>query len=352
MSNTTTGISVMGLDLGDRQSHFCLMDEAGEIVQEGTVGTNEPHLTRWACAMAPTRFVMEAGTHSIWIRRLLMRLGHEVIVANPNRMKLITQSTNKNDRVDAEWLAFAGRMPERFIKPVEHRPEQMQKDLAVMRSRAHLVESRTAHVNHVRGILKSLGLRMPACDAKYFHTKAALYMPGHAGIAATVPVIAELTKQIEELDREVGRLIAERYPVARQLQMVPGVGPITSLAFVLTINDPHRFKKSRQVGAYIGLTPKQRQSGDHDPELRITKAGNAYLRQLLVEVAHVIVRPNTRDSDLKRWALKHLEHGGKNVKKRVLVAVARKVAVLLHRLWVTGEVYQPLYHSGVSMEAA
>lgn len=352
MSKTTTGISVMGLDLGDRQSHFCLMDEAGEIVQKGTVGTSEPHLTRWASGMAPIRFVIEAGTHSIWVRRVLMRLGHEVIVANPNRMKLITQSMNKNDQVDAEWLAFAGRMPERFIKPVEHRPEQMQEDLAVMRSRAHLVESRTAHINHVRGILKSLGLRMPACDAKYFHTKASLYMPGHPGIAATVPVIAELSKQIGELDKEVGRLIAERYPVARQLQQVPGVGPITSLTFVLTINDAHRFKKSRQVGAYIGLTPKQRQSGDQDPQLRITKAGNGYLRQLLVEAAHVILGAKAKDNDLRRWGLKRLEHGGKNVKKRVLVAIARKLAVLLHRLWVTGEAYQPFHASGVTMQAA
>lgn len=352
MSNTTTGISVMGLDLGDRQSAYCLMDEAGKVAQRGTVGTNEPHLTRWACAMVPTRFVMEAGTHSIWVRRLLMRLGHEVLVANPNRMKLITQSTNKNDRVDAEWLAFAGHMPERFIKPVEHRPEQMQEDLAVMRSRAHLVESRTAHVNHVRGILKSLGLLMPVCDAKYFHTKAALYIPGHPGIAATVPVIAELTKQIDELDKEVSRLIVERYPIAQHLRQIRGVGPITSLAFVLTINDPHRFKKSRQVGAYIGMTPKQRQSGERDPQLRITKAGNAYLRQLLVEAAHYIMGARGEDSDLRRWGLKRLEHGGKNVKKRVLVAVARKLAVLLHRLWVTGEIYQPLYASGVSMQAA
>ena len=352
MSNTTTGISVMGLDLGDRQCHYCLMDEAGEVVQRGTVATTDPSLARWAAGMQATRFVMEAGTHSAWVRRLLMRLGHEVLVANPNRMKLITQSTNKNDRVDAEWLAFAGRMPERFISPVEHRPEAIQEDLALMRSRANLVELRTAAVNHVRGILKSAGGRVPACDARYFHTKAAHFIPDHPGIAGHVPVIALLTKEIAALDLAVDRLIVERYPIANHLRKIRGVGPITSLAFVLTINDPYRFKKSRQVGAYIGMTPKQRQSGERDPQLRITKAGNAYLRQLLVEAAHYIMGAQGEDSDLRRWGQKRLEHGGKNVKKRVLVAVARKLAVLLHRLWVTGEVYQPLYLAEAPVIAA
>jgi transposase len=135
------------------------------------------------------------------------------------------------------------------------------------------------------------------------------------------------------------------------LTQVSGVGTLTAMAFVLTIEEPHRFRRSRDVGCYLGLRPKQQDSGERSPQLRITKAGDSYLRKILVSSAHYIIGPFGPDTDLRRWGLKLCERGGKNAKKRAVVAVARKLAVLLHRLWVTGEVYEPLRNAQAKLAA-
>jgi transposase len=154
-------------------------------------------------------------------------------------------------------------------------------------------------------------------------------------------VITQLSEQIASSDKRIEALIQERYPETEALRQVPGVGPIISLSYVLTLGDPTRFKMSRQVGPYLGLVPRQRESGQRSPALRISKAGNKYLRQLLVQGAHYILGYRGPDTDLRRWGLDHAA-GGKASKKRAIVGVARKLAVLLHRLWVTGEAYIPL----------
>jgi transposase len=143
----------------------------------------------------------------------------------------------------------------------------------------------------------------------------------------------------------IEQLCQEHYPETHHLRQVSGVGPITALAYVLTLDDPDRFRKSREVAPALGLVPKRDQSGDRDPQLRITKTGDSYLRRLLVGSAQYILGPFGPDCDLRRWGLKLAQRGGKNAKKRAVVAVARKLAVLLHHLWVTGEVYDPFYHS-------
>jgi transposase len=213
----------------------------------------------------------------------------------------------------------------------------------VVRARRALVAARTGLINHSRGAASSFGAALPACDARYFHLRIPAQLDPQLAPALT-PVsdaIALLSLKIGLLDAAVEELISSRFPDARLLQQVPGVGPITALTFVLTIADPTRFRRSRMVPAYLGLTPARRQSGRRDPELPISKHGDPYLRQLLVECAHFTLSHRAPDSDLRRWALS-LTDGTKGQKKRAVVATARRLAVLLHHLWVSGEVYEPL----------
>jgi transposase len=276
------------------------------------------------------------------VSRLLSRLGHEVIVANPRQVGLIAKSERKDDRMDALLLARLARADPQLLRPMRHRSQQTQQDLALLRSRDQLVRARTALINHVRGAVKSSGCRLKASSAASFASKAAGGLPAELVPALTpmLTIIDGLTKQIKALDKAVLQLIAERYPAAGQLmQQVHGVGPLSALAFVLVIEDPQRFAKSRDVGAYLGLTRRRRSSGESDPALHITKAGDPFLRRLLVQCAHYILGPFGQDSDLRLWGLGLAKRLGY---KRAITAVARKLGVLMHRLWITAEVYEPL----------
>ena len=210
-----------------------------------------------------------------------------------------------------------------------------------MRSRDALVATRTRLVNHIHGVLKAFGHRVKKYAAPGFHRQVVDQIPDELR-ASLHPILDTLAEQIPVLDRELRRLSTAIYPETSLLSQVGGVGPITALRYVLTIEDPRRIKRSRNVGAYLGLRPKQRQSGQRDPELRITKAGDRDLRRLLVQCAQQILGPFGADSDLRRWGLKLASRGKATAKKKAVIAVARKLAVLLHRLWLTGEVYEPL----------
>jgi transposase len=284
---------------------------------------------------------IEAGTHSPWVSRALEAAGHEVIVANSRQVPLIFRSTRKNDRVDATSLARLARLDPQLLHPMKHRSEQAQEDLAVLRSRDALVKARTGFINHVRGTIKAFGHRLPSCSADTFAVKARGLIPEglKPALEPLVEAIARLTAQIREYESKAEELARTRYQDAGVLRQVHGVGPLTSLAFVLTIEDPHKFRHSRDVGAFLGLTPRQRQSGASNPQLHISKAGDAFLRRLLVQCAHYVLGPFGEDCDLRRWGLKL---AGAKTRKRAITAVARKLAVLLHRLWVTGQVYEPL----------
>jgi transposase len=288
---------------------------------------------------------LEVGSHSPWISRLLEQQGHEVVVANARRVKLISESSRKNDEVDAELLARLARADRYLLSPVKHRGEEAQADLMGVRVRAQLVELRTQAANAVRGLVKPFGQRVPSCDADNLGREQAAHLApairGHA--ERLLGIVEELGKQIEACDKDLEQLAKERYEKeTAQLRQVPGVGPITALTFVLTLEDPARFAKSRDVGAFLGLRPKSRQSGASEPEMRISKEGDGYLRTLLVQCAQYILSRRSPDTDLKRWGLGIAAKGKKKAKKRAVVAVARKLAVLLHRLWVSGEVYERL----------
>jgi transposase len=275
---------------------------------------------------------------------VVVRLGHEAIVANPRRVRLIAENDSKSDGVDAELLARLGRVDPGLLKPIVHRGEQAQRDRILIQARDGFVRARTQLVNQVRGFAKTLGTRVPSSSTEAFakRVRETVTKDLFPGLETLLDTIEQLTTTIRQMDHEVERLCQERYPETKLLRQVPGVGPITALYYVLTIEDPSRFAKSRSVGAYLGLRPKQRDSGEQKPQLRITKAGDALLRRLLVSCAHYILGPFGSDTDLRRAGLRMAERAGSAAKKRAIVAVARRLAVLLHRLWVTGAAYEPL----------
>ena len=347
----------VGLDLGDRTSRYCILDEAGETANEDQLPTTKTGLEAMFGKMPPCRIALEVGTHSPWVSRQLKAMGHEVIVANPRKVKLITESVKKNDRMDAEQLARLARVDPKLLSPIQHRGAEAQADLAVVRARMVLVDARTELVNSARGLAKPMGERLQKCDTDYVKESLA------DGLSeAAQNAIRPLLKSVEEINRQIGvydqriEEIAKRYPEMKLLKQVYGVGTLIALTYILTIEDAERFAHSREVGPYLGLTRKLRDSGDSRPELGISKAGDELLRRLLVQGAHCILRDGAPDSDLKVWGKAMLQSGGKKVskarKKKAVVAVARKLAVLLHRLWVTGEVYDPQYNRKAAQQAA
>jgi transposase len=348
-----SGLTI-GLDLSDKTSEACVLDAAGEVVETFRVRTMPAALERALARFESCRVVLEVGTHSPWVSRLVTRLGHEGIVANPRRVRLIAENDSKSDDFDAELLARLGRIDPNLLAPIVHRGESAQRDLVLLRSRDGLVRARSQLINQVRGFAKSLGTRLPGSSAEAFpkRVRAVAASDLFPGLETMLAMIEQLTTEIRRMDREVERLCQERYPETRGLRQVQGVGPITALAFVLTLEDPHRFARSRSVGSYLGLRPRQRDSGEQRPQLRITKAGDALLRRLLVTAAHYILGPFGPDTALRRHGLRIAERGGKAAKKRAVVAVARKLAVLLHRLWISGEIYQPLGYDASQAKAA
>ncbi len=334
-----------GLDLGDNYTYLCLIDQdSGEVIEEGRLRTTPQALRRRFLSEWPLRIAIEAGTHSPWVSRVLEECGHEVLVANARKLRLIYANKRKTDEIDAENLARLARLDPKLLYPLKHRGEDSQAHLSIIRSRQALVGCRTQLVNHVRGAVKSFGGRLPKCSASSFHNKASEHIPETLwpALGPILETIGSLTERIRDYERQLEAISKEHYPETELLRQVEGIGTLTALTFVLTLEDPYRFEKSRSVGAYLGLVPASNRSGDRDPQRRISKEGDEMLRKLLVGSAHYILGPFGSDSDLRRHGEKIASRGGKNAKKRAAVAVARKLSVLLHSLWVSAEVYEPL----------
>ncbi len=279
--------------------------------------------------------------------RRLRSEGYDVHVVDPRRVQLIAKDPRKTDRRDAETLArLEAGMPE-LLGTIHHRSEQAQADLSVIRARDLLVRMRTMAVQQVRSLAKGFGVRLPSASTAAFPKRARESMPVLLLTAAEplLDLIADLSRRIDELDKALVEASRERYPEVAVVQQVNGVGPVTATAFVLTIEDPTRFAESRRVGSWLGLCPKSFASGDSNPELSISKAGDGYLRRLLVQCAHYILGPFGKDCDLRRFGQRLIARGGRGARKRAAVAVARKLALLLHRLWRHGLVYDPLHNS-------
>jgi transposase len=349
----TSAEHTVGVDLGDRKSAICRLDAEGEVVERRMISTTREFFEAYFRALPKARVVMEVGTHSAWVSRLLEELGHEVIVANPSKIRA-KKGRRKSDKIDAEWLARQGRADPKLLWPIEHRGERAQADLVLLGTRDCLVKCRTLLINHVRGSVKPLAGRIPKCSTESFHRTA----PGHIPEALvevlkeTMEEIARLTQRIRALEKQVEAKVEAEYPEALRMQQISGVGPMTSLCFALVVEDPERFKKRRSVGAYVGLVPQLEDSGDAESELGISKAGNELCRKYLVQAAQYVLGPFGPDTDLRRWGLGMIgESKSKKVRKRAVVAVARKLSVLMLRLWVTEERYEPLYNSEIRQAA-
>jgi transposase len=338
----------VGVDLGDQWSHYCILGLEGETLAEGQLRTTPQDVTEFFEALNAARVVVEVGTHSAWVREVICSCGHEVLVANPRLMEGSKRRKRKNDRIDANKLARLGRVDPQSLHPMQHRSPEVRQDLVMLRARDALVAARTELINATRGLVKSMGARLPKCSSPSFAQKVEAAVPTEIqeALLPLVGLTAALSDCIQGYDEKIERLGREKYGHTALLRQVKGVGPITALAYVLTLENPERFSKSRDVGPYLGLVPKQEDSGESQPQLGISKAGDTMVRRLLVGSAQYILGPFGPDTDLRRYGLRLCERGGKNAKKRAAVAVARKLAVLLHRLWVTGEVYEPLRHGG------
>jgi transposase len=337
----------IGLDLGDRSSWYCVLNENGEVVLEQRLSTTPKAMQEVFGGMPRSRMALETGTHSPWVSRLLSELGHEVIVAHARNVRLIGESRRKDDRLDAKTLARLARIDPQLLCPVKHRSAKAQAHLTVIRARAGLVRARTALINVARGLTKSYGERLRGCSPRNLNPQKAESLSPELRVALE-PLLEEiesLSERIRECNRRIEGIAQKHYPETALLKQVKGVGTLVALTYMLTLEDPYRFSKSRDAGCYAGLQPGRRNSGQSEPQMRISKEGDTYLRGLLVQSAHHILGPFGADSDLRRWGLKLAERGGKNGKKRAIVATARKLAVLLHRLWINGEVYEPFYSS-------
>ena len=301
----------IGLDVGDRYSQIFAVDDEGEVIEEGRLPTTQAALQHRFSGMERVRIVLEVGTHSPWMSRLLTELGHEVLVANPRALH--RRREDKNDAIDAESLARWGRSDPRMLRPVQHRGEETQIALAYVRARDRMVATRTKLINHVRGAVKSLGSRIPKCSAEVFHTRAITHIPSglKPALKPVLQTIAGLTKTLRQYERTLLRQCKERYPDTARLTQVRGVGVVTALTFVLVLEDPHRFRSSRSTGAFVGLKPRQHDSGQSQPQLAISKRGDELLRKLLVQCGQYLPGPLGPDCDLRRWGLRLAERGGK-----------------------------------------
>ena len=330
------------MDLGDRRHAVCVLNEAGELVTEEAIANTREVLTAFCARYPGATVVMETGTHSPWVSRLIAALGHPVIVANARKLRAISQSQAKSDREDARMLARLGRADPQLLSPIRHRSETAQRGLVRLKVREALVRSRVNLINSVRFLLKSLGVFVSSSIKAMAFTRKVREQLATTDAALVAPLLAAvdaLNAQIKELDLELETLAAERYPATQRLRQITGVGPITALCFVLTLEDPKHFKHARDVGAYLGLVPRRDQSGQTDKPLGITKAGHVQLRCLLVNCAHYILGPFGPPCALRAAGERIAARGGKPAKKRAVIAVARKLAVTLLALWKNGADY-------------
>jgi transposase len=330
----------IGVDLGDKMSRYVILNEEGFEVEEGSFRNSAESITKHFGGRGRARVALEVGTQSAWIAREFSRLGHEVIVANARELKWITASDSKNDRNDAAKLARLARADQRLLCAVEHRTAEQQAELAVIRARDGLVKARSLLVNTARGLAKGFGQRLPATITLSFGVRARVGLSEQlrAALSGLLEQIDALSLRIRDYDQRIAE-VAVRHPEVERLASVYGVGTLTATTFMLTLGRKERFAHSRDVGSFLGLRPRQKQSGERDPQLGISKSGDKYLRKLLVQCAHHVLGHWGKDSALRRWGLA-LSNGGAS-RKRAVVAVARKLAVLLHRLWWSGEAFKP-----------
>lgn len=344
MGNVTR--CVIGFDIGDAKSVAVSLDrKTGEICQLPPVRTTKKGLSEFYDSLAePVTLILEASGPSRWIAIAGRQRGHDVFVADPRRLAAVTQNPRKSDERDAEMLARLGASDLGLLHETWVREQLMAEELAVVRMRDAAVAARTLLVNAARSQAKSLGERLPSCSTTSFAKRAPvdLAVALKPVLDPTFTAIAAMTAAIKEYDERISAICEQRLVAKRLAEQLPGVGELTALCFVLVIGDPSRFRNVRDVAAYLGLVPRRAQSGSSDPQKGISKTGNGLLRRLLVQCAHYILGHFAAGSDLRNAGLALAARGAKRGKKKAVIAVARKLAVLMLSLWKSGEAYEPL----------
>jgi len=347
-TGNTTGNAVgntIGMDMGDKSHKAVVIDGGGNEVGREEVPNTREAVGEFLGRHRGATLAIETGTPCRWVAEMARGLGLDAVVANARKVKLITKSSRKNDWNDAAILARLARTDRTLLHPVALRSAGDQRLMRLAKARETLVRCRTAVVNEIRGFCKAEGARLRKCEAEAF-AKLRADLPGEAA-DVTGPLFEQLAgldagiKSYDGILREALKRI--RGADAGRVMQIPGVGVITAAVFLASIGDVKRFGgKPRDAGPFLGLVPRQGQSGDDDPQLRITKEGNAMARRLLVIAANYIMGPFGKDSDLRRHGMRIAERGGKNAKRRAKIAVARRLAVTMLAMLMKGTDYRPL----------
>lgn len=341
-------VSVIGMDMGDKNHKAVGLSEDGEVVDRAEVPCTPEDVRVYLERHPGALLAIETGTHCRWVSRVGLDLGHEALVGNARKLRMIWDSSRKNDWRDAEMLAKVARTDRSLLHPVTLRDDGDQELMRLVKSRDILVKSRTGIVNQIRGFCKSEGVRLPKCSSESLARLEHEVCPSVR--AVTKPLFATL----KELAKKIGlydRMIADglkrmRGEDAALLDTIAGVGPVTAAAFLAAVGDVSAFGSARDAGPCFGLVPRRDQSGETDKQLRITKEGNGIVRRLLVTSANYIMGPFGKDSDLRRHGMRIAERGGRNARKRAKVAVARKLAVVMLAVLMGRSAYRPLRDAG------
>jgi transposase len=327
----------VGLDVSLKQTAVCVVDATGKIKREGMVASDPDALADFVKRHAPhvMRIGLETGATSTWLWTELKERGLPVICIDARHAKAaLKMQINKSDRNDA--VGIARIMQCGWYKEVRVKDLDSHAVRALLASRALLVELKRDLENQIRGLLKNFGLVIGRAKLNTFTVRANELIDRKPELAVAVEPLLKareaIAHQIEKLDRKVLHM-ARNEPQVRRFMTVPGVGPITALCYMATIDDPARFSKSRSVGAYVGLTTRRYASGETDHSGRISKCGDEMLRSYLYEAANVLLTRVTKWSALKAWGMRIAKRRSLSKAK---VAVARKLAVILHRMWVDG----------------
>lgn len=328
--------TAIGIDVGDKNSKICVMTKAGgarRVVETTTIATTPDALRAYLAGKDPSWPVtFECGTHCRWMERTVRGTGRRAIVANPTRIRQITESNTKNDRNDARELARLTLADVELLHPVRLRGEPYHRMLQLLAARDGLIAVRTQLVNQMRGFAKTAGFRLGRCPAGRVHALDRAEWPADFE-ELTFPtrrLLETLGEQIAAYDAMIDRLAAtpDFRAMVERVGEIFGVGRIGAATLVAEIGgDPGRFARARDAGAYFGLVPAQDQSGETDRQRRTTKAGSGFARRILVELAQVVMKPNSRDTDLKLRGMRICARGGRVARRKAVVAVARGIAV-------------------------
>jgi transposase len=326
-----------GLDVSLEMTSVCIVDGAGKVISEAKVASEPAAVMQYltGLGLGIERVGLEAGALSEWLAGALLEAGVPVICMEARQVKAaLSAMTVKTDRRDALGIAQIARTG--WFRAVHLKSTESQEMRTLLAARRHLVRQVADGEQLIRGLLRPLGLKIGPVTRRRFADRVRELVEGREALQTIMePLLAALAACMEQLARLHVRVLeaVRTDPVCRRLTTMPGIGPVIALTYRTAIDDPTRFRHSKAVGAYLGLTPRKYQSGEIDRTGRITKAGDGDARAALFEAANVAMRPSTRWSGLKAWATRVAQRQGG---KRAKVALARRMACVLHRMWVDG----------------